>query len=150
MREQCWVNEILLGCDWTTDGLKSDADVPADDTEATEADLEAVLNGTNIPRKIPVNVFLPSNNSDTSFERNSEIDVHMHRPKIVMVAPERSPISGSVSIVVTYDETKAKGVNVQVTGAMGVDLPQDVLEEVCRRGGTLGLAGRIWASAPAP
>ncbi len=151
VREQCWLNEVLLGCDWTPEGLKSTNDVPPDDTEATEADLEAVLSGTIIPRKIPVNLFLPSEYSVTSFERNPALtDVHTHRPKIVMMAPERPPISGSVGIAVTYDELKARGVDVQVNGALGADLNQDILEEVCRRGGTLGLPGRIWARSPGP
>lgn len=92
------------------EGLRSTSDVPPDDTEATEADLAAVLGGTIIPRKIPVNVFLPSENSVTSFERNSALtDVHTHRPKIVMMAPERPPITGSVGIIVTYDEVKPRG-----------------------------------------
>ncbi|KAF9038340.1 hypothetical protein BDZ89DRAFT_412713 [Hymenopellis radicata] len=151
VREQCWLNEVLLGCDWTPEGLKSTNDVPPDDTEATEADLEAVLSGTVIPRKIPVNLFLPSEHSVTSFERNPALtDVHTHRPKIVMMAPERPPISGSVGIAVTYDELKPRGVDVQVNGALGADLNQDMLEEVCRRGGTLGLPGRIWARSAGP
>ena len=42
------------------------------------------------------------------------------------------------------DLTKPKGVSVDVSGALSADLNTDVLEEVCRRGGTLSLPGRVW------
>lgn len=64
-----------------------------------------------------------------------------------MTSPERPPMSGLVEIHVSYDEIKAKGVTVEVRGAMGADIKLDVFEEISRRGGTLGLAGRVWASA---
>lgn len=66
-----------------------------------------------------------------------------------MASPERPPISGLVEITVTYDETQPRGINVQISGAMGTDLKTDTLEEICRRGGTLGLSGRVWANAHA-
>jgi hypothetical protein len=64
-----------------------------------------------------------------------------------MTSPERPPISGLVEITVVYDETRPRGISVEVSGAMGADLKLDVLEEICRRGGTMGLSGRIWANA---
>jgi hypothetical protein len=66
------------------------------------------------------------------------------RPKIVMTSPEHAPMSGLVEITVTYDEKRARGISVGVRGALGVDVNVDTLEEVCRRGGTLGLSGRVW------
>jgi len=62
-----------------------------------------------------------------------------------MTSPERSPISGLVEVSVVHDETKPRGVSVEVQGAMTSDLKPADLEEICRRGGTLGLSGRIWA-----
>jgi hypothetical protein len=48
VREQCWLNEILLSCQWTTEGITKDADdVPVDETDGTEDELQAVLTGTN-------------------------------------------------------------------------------------------------------
>lgn len=98
--------------------------------------------GTFSPRKIPVNVFLPAkSSSDNLFDFEPE-----SRPKIVMTSPERTPISGLVEITVTLDETKPRGISVDVQGAMGSDLKPSELEEICRRGGTLGLSGRVWAT----
>lgn len=107
-----------------------------------------ILNlGTNMPRKIPVNVFLPSGGPTDTLFGPSELDFpSISRPKILMTSPQRSHISGLVEITVTHDETKPRGISVEVQGAMGFDLKIGDLEEVCRRGGTLGLSGRIWAS----
>lgn len=67
------------------------------------------------------------------------------RPKIVMTSPEHAPMSGLVEITVAYDEKRTRGISVDIRGALGADLDVDILEEVCRRGGTLGLSGRVWA-----
>jgi len=64
-----------------------------------------------------------------------------------MTSPERPPISGLVEICVSSDETRPCGINVELIGAMGVDLRVEVMEEICRRGGTLSLPGRVWAKA---
>ena len=69
------------------------------------------------------------------------------RPRIEMTSPERPPISGLVTISVTLDETQPRGLKVKVRGAMGADLNQADMEEIARRGGTLGLPGKAWASA---
>jgi hypothetical protein len=66
-----------------------------------------------------------------------------------MTSPECPPISGLVEITVGLDEMKSRGVFVDIRGALGTDLNTDVLEEVCRRGGALGLPGRVWASSHA-
>lgn len=47
VREQCWLNEVLLGCHWTPEGLNSEEDIVDDSTVATEEELEAVLAGTS-------------------------------------------------------------------------------------------------------
>ncbi|KAJ7072545.1 hypothetical protein C8F01DRAFT_973867 [Mycena amicta] len=150
VREQCWLNEILLGCHWSTEGLADATDeVPTDDTDATEDELMAVLNGTMTPRKIPVNVSLPQR-ADAAFDPSLD-PINMpsvdRRTRILMSCPERPPISGVVEITVAYDETRSRGVSVELSGAMGCDIKSETLEEIVRRGGALGLAGRIWANS---
>lgn len=64
-----------------------------------------------------------------------------------MTLPEQPPISGMVELAVSLDATRPKGVAVNLSGAMSVDLEVDVLEEVCRRGGIFSLPGRVWANS---
>ena len=45
VREQCWLNEILLSCNWTTGGSQQAEENIQDDSVATENDLQAVLSG---------------------------------------------------------------------------------------------------------
>uniref|UniRef100_A0A8H7Y857 Mediator complex subunit 1 n=1 Tax=Psilocybe cubensis TaxID=181762 RepID=A0A8H7Y857_PSICU len=149
VREQCWLNEVLLGCHWMPEGLKSEEEDVVDSSTATEEELEAVLSGTNMPHKIPVNVFLPTGMpaTDNLFGPAELSFAPVSGPKILMTSPGRLPISGLVEITVAQDETKPRGVSVEVQGAMGSDIKISDLEEVCRRGGTLGLSGRVWASS---
>lgn len=69
--------------------------------------------------------------------------------RIVLTSPERPPITGLVQVSVSYDNSRPRGVGVNISGAMGADLNVDALEEVCRRGGAFGLPGRVWAKAHA-
>lgn len=101
-----------------------------------------------------MNVYLPTSPppqlpADTLF--GSDLDAFAIPPpqgaKIIMTTPERPPISGLVEIAVTFDPARSRGVAVDISGAMGVDLNVEVLEEVCRRGAVLGLPGRVWAKA---
>jgi hypothetical protein len=104
-----------------------------------------------MPLKIPVSITLPSHNppgalfDSPSLGSMSLDQMHPQRPRIVMTSPERPPLSGLVDITVTYDETRSQGVRVDIRGALGTDVDVELLEEVCRRGGTLGLSGRVWA-----
>jgi len=98
--------------------------------------------GSYQPTQIPVNVYFPpesASNSESLFE-----PAVANSPCMKMTIPERPPISGLVEISVRMDLTKPKGVSVDVSGALSADLNTDVLEEVCRRGGTLSLPGRVW------
>nr|GAT57759.1 predicted protein [Mycena chlorophos] len=148
VREQCWLNEVLLGCPWKTEGIADKADdLPDEESDPTEDELLAVLSGTLKPRKIPVNVSLPHRTDavfDPSLDPISMPSVD-RRTRLLMTCPERPPISGVVEITVAYDETRSRGVSVEVAGAMGSDIESETLEEIVRRGGALGLAGRIWA-----
>ncbi|KAF8070318.1 hypothetical protein FPV67DRAFT_1755245, partial [Lyophyllum atratum] len=152
VREQCWLNEILSGCQWRAEGSESSGDELPKESPATEEELQAVLTGNLPPRKIPVNIFVPSHNiaTDALFQ-TPDLDgisipqIQPRRPRIVMTSPERPPISGLVEITVTYDETRPRGIAIEINGAMGSDFEADVLEEIFRRGGALGLSGRVWS-----
>ncbi|KAI0044331.1 hypothetical protein FA95DRAFT_1497228 [Auriscalpium vulgare] len=127
VREQCWLNEILTGCDWTPEGLLEET--VDESQEATEDELQAILNGTYPPIKMPVNVYLPTASA------------------LVLSCPEHPPIPGLIDIVIAYDASRPRGVAIDVRGAMSADIHVDVLEEAVRRGGAFGLPGRVWAGA---
>ncbi|KAF8629178.1 hypothetical protein AX17_005763 [Amanita inopinata Kibby_2008] len=155
VRDQCWVNEVLCGHEWTT---ASGEDVEDDsvETDATEQELNAILSGTMTPRKIPVTVDVQPNDptADSLFAAALDTMAVAHlpprRPRILMTSPERPPMSGLVRTSVIYDETKPRGISVEVNGAMGAEFENQELEEICRRGGALGLPGRIWARSQTP
>ncbi|KAI0668479.1 hypothetical protein C8Q78DRAFT_993488 [Trametes maxima] len=161
VREQCWLNETLSSCHWVPEGLDAntaDAD-GAEDISVNEDDLQAVLKGTVKPRSIPVNVYLPAHAPADTLFGGPDMDAFSlgvgggappRRARVVMTTPERPPISGLVEIGVTFDPARPRGVAVDVSGAMGVDLRVDMLEEVCRRGGLFGLPGRVWKKAHGP
>ena len=50
VREQCWLNEALTGCQWSTEGLLT---VPEEedtrDDQVTDSDLQAILDGPPLP-----------------------------------------------------------------------------------------------------
>ncbi|KAK1229192.1 hypothetical protein PQX77_007764 [Marasmius sp. AFHP31] len=154
VREQCWLNETLLSCQWSPEGIKLNTSntLSAREPEVgvTEDVLQAVLQGTLPPRKIPVNVSIPNSSTDPIFVSEDLVSMSMakmQKPRIMMSSPERPPISGLVDITVTYDENQPRGVGVEVSGAMGADLRTEALEEICRRGGTLSLPGRVWVKS---
>ena len=64
---------------------------------------------------------------------------------MLLTFPERPPMPGMVSISVVLNG--ATGAAVEVQGAMGADVQISVLEEAVRRGGALGLPGRVWAAS---
>lgn len=82
--------------------------------------------GTYIPRLIPVNVYV------------------LAPASIGFTFPERPPMPGMVIISVGLNG--AVGATVEVQGAMGADVQMSTLEEAVRRGGALGLPGRVWAA----
>lgn len=162
VKEQCWLNEILCAIEWVPEGFTKESSIAQGaETLATEDMLQALLTGTHAPTKIPVEIYLPTSTdtfsaTDLSFDVPAASLLHSRQPpKIAMSVPERPPISGFVEIVVSYDHTRPKGVKVAVGAGMGmgvegsgVDLER--LEEVCRRGGVYGLAGRVWKGSEVP
>ncbi|PFH52025.1 hypothetical protein AMATHDRAFT_57707 [Amanita thiersii Skay4041] len=149
VRDQCWLNETLLSCQWSAVMDAKSSDSPKE-TEATEEELDTILTGAMVPNRIPVNLYMPLHDPATdsifasALETMSIVQMPSRRPRIVLTSPERPPMSGLVEISVVYDETKPRGICVEVNGAMGAEFNHHELEEVCRRGGTLGLPGRIW------
>jgi len=89
-----------------------------------------MASGTYTPRSIPVNVYVLAPAAGIGF-----------------TFPERPPMPGMVIISVVL--SGAAGATVEVQGAMGADVQMTTLEEVVRRGGTLGLPGRVWAASQA-
>ena len=142
MREQCWLNETLFGCEWKAEEPVV-AELLIDIGGNSEQELQAILSGSYPPQILPINVYVPS--QPPSFDPLSLVSQpEAHRPKILMTSPERPPITGLVEITVSFDENKERGVDVEVRGAVGADIKKEVLEEATRRGGVFGIPGRIW------
>ncbi|TFK25519.1 hypothetical protein FA15DRAFT_703621 [Coprinopsis marcescibilis] len=140
VREQCWLNETLSGYNW-----KAEESVAPDDVERdSDINLESILTGTNLPQHLPVNIYLPHHNVSTDAMFDPLSVSTAHRPKIVMTSPERTPISGLVEISVALDETKPRGIDIEIRGAVGMAIKTEELEEISRRGGTFGIPGTIW------
>ncbi|THH20790.1 hypothetical protein EW146_g649 [Bondarzewia mesenterica] len=111
VREQCWLNEILLGYEWSTEGLLTVSQENVNTEPPTENELQAILDGTFAPLKIPVNVYLPTTfGSTTDGLFDSGLPAPSRPlPRVVMTSPERPPISGLVQVTVTYDATRPRG-----------------------------------------
>ncbi|KAH9013577.1 hypothetical protein EDB85DRAFT_2158086 [Lactarius pseudohatsudake] len=61
-----------------------------------------------------------------------------------------TPLSIPVNVYVDFPRAAAharNGATVEVQGAMGADVQMATLEEAVRRGGALGLPGRVWAAS---
>ncbi|THH00798.1 hypothetical protein EW026_g1786 [Hermanssonia centrifuga] len=139
VREQCWLNEILSACHWTPEGLKPEEHEASDEDErVTDAELEAVLHGTIAPKRLPVNVYVPTSIPagtddslfDTDIDSMGLSQSNAHRAtRIVMRSPEKPPYQGMVEISVEYNCARPRGVYLQIDGAIGADWDIDSLEE---------------------
>lgn len=104
-----------------------------------------------------MNIYIPTNvppavTDDDQLFDSADIDSmgltqhsDHHTTKIVLRSPEPPPGFGMFEISVEYNCARPRGVEVKMEGAFGADLDVDKAEEVCRRGGLLGLPGRVWA-----
>ncbi|KAH9166246.1 hypothetical protein EDB89DRAFT_1857632 [Lactarius sanguifluus] len=126
VREQCWLNEVLNGIAWMPEVVVGPPVGDSPNAGATEEELRALLSGTYTPVSIPVNVYVAP-------------------AAVVLTFPERPPMPGMVSISVLLNGPA--GATVEVQGAMGADVQMATLEEAVRRGGALGLPGRVWAAS---
>jgi hypothetical protein len=113
-----------------------------DSEGATNTELDALLNGTYTPAVLPVTVFLPPS---MSYLPGSSMQTQM---AVRMEVPNRGPIPGLVDIGVAVEPERKWGFMVNVSEAapvgFGVEVDSEVLEQVVRRGGLWGLAGRVW------
>jgi hypothetical protein len=100
------------------------------DENATKEELQAVLSGNIKPISIPVTVEIPPGS-----------------PHIMMTSPQRAPMTGVVKMAVSHNTEAPRGVSVQIQGALGMELSQDTMEEICRRGGAFSLPSRVWKAS---
>ncbi|TFY74484.1 hypothetical protein EWM64_g9528 [Hericium alpestre] len=150
VKEQSWLNEMIRACEWKPEASSIVPESSGDEGKAAdEEELQALLNGTFTPTRLPINIYLPSAPIPHPTLPTSPLfpPTSVSPPRIVLTLPERPPISGLVEIFVSYDPTKARGVSVDVRGAVPVELPLEGLEEVVRRGGIWGVPGRVWQRA---
>ena len=90
---------------------------------------------------IPVQVVIPDTQAATMDIASLETLDHRVAgfPCIRMTAPLPPPNPSLVNMLIAFDPTRPRGVRVEVQGTT-----LDRYDELVRRGGGLGLAGRIW------
>ncbi|KZV77924.1 hypothetical protein EXIGLDRAFT_693696 [Exidia glandulosa HHB12029] len=137
VREQAWINELLQSCDWLPD--VGDVGIP-DYNNFGDQTLEALLTGTYSPDSLPVHVSIPSSAPALGVEESPP-----SRPMLRMVVPlQRRPgeaMAPRTSVVtLAMDPSRPRGVRVEVNNTL-----VESLDEPVRRGGGLGIGGRLWA-----
>ncbi|EJD02730.1 uncharacterized protein FOMMEDRAFT_156063 [Fomitiporia mediterranea MF3/22] len=111
VREQCWINETLKTVEWVAEPLMAEGEDERSDVDemgAPEEELDAVLKGAYVPKRVPVNVFLPvhppsfpsSSNSDTAdgFDMDNEQAV----PGLSSVSMSAGGITPSPSVALAF------------------------------------------------
>lgn len=150
VRDQCWLNDTLNEIPWVPEAISGLPVAEDPDTGATEEELRALLSGQR-KKKIPFFVLfflaLSDMGSGTYTPRSIPVNVYVLPAGLGLTFPERPPMPGMVIISVMLGG--AAGATVEVQGAMGADVQMSTLEEAARRGGALGLAGRVWAASQA-
>jgi len=96
-----------------------------------------MLNGTLTPRRIPVNMFF-----EAALPTLFEPQPHRAHPSLVMIFPSKTPGAPLINASIALDTSTATCMRVIVNG-----ITVQGLEESVRRGGGLGLAGRLWAKS---
>lgn len=156
VKEQCWLNEIILSCQW-----RDEADhIPNQDstiTEPTDQDLEEILSGSIQPTTVPVNLHVPVLGglyfeNDNPFPPLPGSLSLKSQPRLLINLPRKPrPFEGfstgdmntMLSITAGLDEDRKTGIWVKVgwTPEGGYD---EKAEEMCRRGGLFSVAGRVY------
>jgi len=136
VKEQSWYNGLVMGCQWSPEGQEKDSDLDLDETR--DEDVDAILNGTLIPRRIPVNLVFEAALPPPLFEPQ----LHRAHPSLTMVFPSKTPGAPLIKASIALDSSTSTSVRVVVNG---VTVPG--LEDSVRRGGGMGLAGRLWAKS---
>ena len=145
---------LNLSCNWTTGGSEqAEEENIQDDSVSTEKMICKrfylviffwVMKWVNLWSPRHFYTIQNSCQCDYSF-RNATDLAELDFPSPPSDCNERLPISGLVEITVTHDETRPRGISlIEIQGATGSDLKN--LEDICLRGATLGLPGRVWAN----
>ncbi len=70
-------------------------------------------------------------------------------PRFVMSFPTHEAHPSQMTVTVSHEVTKARAIQIEVTGSLPLRTEQvEKLEEYARRGGILGLAGQVWNLLP--
>lgn len=148
VRDQCWLNDTLSEISWVPEAIAGLPVTDGPEAEATEEELRALLSGQH---KTPIcRLLCLTWLSGTYTPRSIPVNVYVLPAGLGLTFPERPPMPGMVIISVSLSGAAgAAGATVEVQGAMGADVQMSTLEEAVRRGGTLGLPGRVWAASQA-
>ncbi|KAI6002811.1 hypothetical protein EDD15DRAFT_2157641 [Pisolithus albus] len=165
VREQCWLNELLLMSQWQPEDTVAPPQDPTNigpsssSSGATTADatelLASLLEGSLTPKSIPVSVFLPSTPLPplAQSHRHASSCAVPHPPRqppmIILSSPAKAPATDLVELRVSFVPGSSNGAGngggdcrVKVEASPGIDTKG--MDEIVRRGGIWGLPGRVW------
>ena len=155
VKEQSWYNSLIDSCHWSPEDSEMPEEGPAD--EVSQEEVDALLSGTLCrpegssgpdgltptgtlsPTRIPVNMTFEAPIPLPLFEHQ----LHRTHPLLTMVFPSRTPGAPLINASIALDPLAVTSVRVVVNG---VAVP-GFLEESVRRGGGMGLAGRLWVKS---
>jgi hypothetical protein len=148
VRDQCWLNDTLSEISWVPEAIAGLSVTEDPDKGATEEELRAVLSGQRTKKTLFFTIpCLTCMASGTYTPRSIPVNVYVGPAGLGLTFPERPPMPGMV--IISVNLSGAAGATVDVQGAMGADVQMSALEEAVRRGGALGLPGRVWAASQA-
>ncbi|KAF8588708.1 hypothetical protein K439DRAFT_1613378 [Ramaria rubella] len=137
VKEQSWYNHLFDGCYWVPEGLSLGPDIHSD--EINQDSIDMLLSGSTAPTRIPVNMAFESPLLPPLFETQ----LHRVHPSLAMVFPSKTPGAPLINASIAFDSSTSACVRVIVNG---IAVP-GFLEESIRRGGAMGLAGRLWTKS---
>ncbi|EJD52546.1 hypothetical protein AURDEDRAFT_149252 [Auricularia subglabra TFB-10046 SS5] len=138
VREQAWINEILTTCDWIPDMI--DSGLPAFPNYGDQS-LDALVTGTYAPDSLPIHITIPPALPSLGTEGSAQASLPRLEMAVPMPKRQAEPMMPRTSrIALSLDPSRPKGVCVEVDGVL-----VDSLDESVRRGGGLGVGGRLWA-----
>lgn len=154
VRDQCWINEILLGASWER-GRHLVRDRNEEQATVDTIDFETLLSGTFYPlsscstpqTEASLGIYTP-----TSLPVQLSLGAQFPSTALVLTFPLPLPSSPLGRATVTHSIASVKGVVVELEGIddpMGMNAGpglslKERAEEVVRRGGCLSLPGWIW------
>ena len=155
VKEQSWYNNLIDSCRWSPEDTEIHEEIATGDVNEEEVDalLSGMLSnleatgqsnrvtraGTLSPIRIPVNMTFEAPIPPPLFEHQ----LHRTHPSLAMIFPSRTPGAPLINASIALDSSAVTCVRVVVNG---VAVP-GFLEESVRRGGGMGLAGRLWVKS---